>query len=327
MSDLSKTARQRLRQTYRDSVLLGDVERHVMREAMVSDRDMSFLHPSDMAKTDFCHRRGYYQVVGTEVTSPPANPSFQLQNVFAEGHAIHAKWQGWLQRMGVLWGRWECPGCHDEYFGFAGSGCIGCQMPPVYREVPLRTPDGIIRGHSDGAVRCADGRMRLIEIKSVGLGTLRFEAPRLFQQYSDGSLNLDGLWRGVSRPFPSHVRQGMMYLHLAPLTHEELAEVDEIVFLYEWKATQAVKEFVVKFDPALVEERLEDARSVAASVAAGRAPERPAWAESEGVKTCKSCEYRSTCWELVKHEGGKGEQKRVTVKRSDGKRRRKVLGQ
>lgn len=327
MTELSSAASRRLKQTHRSSVLLGDIERHVMREAMQSDRDMSYVHPSDMAKPDFCSRWAYYTVTGTEVTGTTANPSFQLQNVFAEGHTIHAKWQGWLQRMGVLWGRWECPGCGDEYFGFAGSGCAGCQTPPVYREVPLWSDKHMIKGHADGAVLCSDGKIRLIEIKSVGIGTVRMEAPNLFRRYSDGELTLDGLWRAINKPFPSHVRQGMIYLTLAPLTHEELAEVDEIVFLYEFKANQATKEFVVRLDPTMVADRLEDARSVAASVKTGRTPERPDWAEDPAVSTCKKCEYRETCWELKKEsKSAEDPKKRTVVKRADGRRRKKVLG-
>ena len=69
MTGLSSAASRRLKQTHRGSTLLGDVERHVMRESMKSDRDMSFLHPSDMAKTDFCHRRGYYQVTGAAAST------------------------------------------------------------------------------------------------------------------------------------------------------------------------------------------------------------------------------------------------------------------
>lgn len=326
MSELSSAAKRRLKQTLRTSTLLADVERHVMREAMQSDRDMSYIHPSDMAKSDFCHRWAYYTVTGTEKSDVAANPSFQLQNVFAEGHAIHAKWQGWLQRMGVLWGRWECPGCGDSYFGFSGSGCAVCHRDHLYREVPLESEAHMIRGHADGAVRCSDGKMRLIEIKSVGIGTLRFEAPKLFDRYNSGELGLDGLWKAVTKPFPSHVRQGMIYLTLASGTHEELSEVDEIVFLYEFKATQAVKEFVVKLDPAIVSERLEDARAVAASVATGREPERPTWAEDSGVRTCKSCVYRATCWNLEEKDEASTDGQRVGVRKADGRKRRKVLG-
>ena len=326
MSELSSTAKRRLKQTLRSSALLADIERHVMRESMKSDRDMSYIHPSDMAKSDFCHRWAYYTVTGTEVSDTKANPSFQLQNIFAEGHYIHSKWQGWLQDMGVLWGKWQCPGCDDEYFGFAGSGCAGCDMPPVYREVPLRSDEHMIRGHADGAVRCADGKMRLIEIKSVGIGTLRFEAPKLFDRYNAGELGLDGLWKAVTKPFPSHVRQGMIYLTLASGTHEELADVDEIVFLYEFKATQAVKEFVVKLDPAIVADRLEDARSVTASVSSGRPPERPTWAEDSGVRTCKSCVYQRHCWNLEDKDEASTDGQKVGVRKADSRKRRRVLG-
>jgi hypothetical protein len=73
-------------------------------------------------------------------------------------------------------------------------------------------------------------------------------------------------------------------------------------------------------------ERIEDARSVAAAVRSGNAPERPLWAEAPNVSTCKKCEYRNTCWELNEDESGKDEPRRVAVKRADGKRRKKVLG-
>lgn len=324
MTELSPAAKRRFKQTHTGSVLLGDIERHVMRESLKSDRDMSFLHPSDMAKTDFCHRRGFYTVTGTEVSDTKANPSFQLQNVFAEGHAIHAKWQGWLQRMGVLVGRWECRSCELSFFGTTHN-CDSCGGSVVYREVPLESEDRMIRGHADGAVRCSDGKTRLIEIKSVGMGTLRMEAPKLWDQYDMGTLTLDGLWKGVSRPFPSHVRQGMMYLHLVR-NNPDLADVDEIVFLYEWKATQAVKEFVLRYDPSLVEERLEDARSVAASVKSGTPPERPIWAEAPGVSTCKKCEFRKTCWGLDDEESSRVTVQRAGVRKADSKKRRKVLG-
>ena len=34
-----------------------------------------------------------------------------MENVFAEGHAIHAKYQTWLWEMGVLFGDWLCLDC------------------------------------------------------------------------------------------------------------------------------------------------------------------------------------------------------------------------
>ena len=59
------------------------------------------MHPSDMAKKDWCGRHDYYRIVGT----PPeknskANPSFRMSNVFAEGHAIGGKYQQWMWETG-----------------------------------------------------------------------------------------------------------------------------------------------------------------------------------------------------------------------------------
>ena len=74
--------------------------------------------------------------------------------------------------------------------------------------------------------------------------TLAFEAPRLYQRYLDGQ-SAEDIWFEINRPFPSHMRQGQLYLWMAWPVYER------IVFLYEFKPTQQAKEFVVEYNKSL----------------------------------------------------------------------------
>jgi hypothetical protein len=55
-----------------------------------------------------------------------------MNNIFAEGHAIHGKYQDWLWEMGVLWGRWLCLSCHNKWDDTSpDSAGTGCQSTPA----------------------------------------------------------------------------------------------------------------------------------------------------------------------------------------------------
>ena len=89
------------------NVVLDDLKKHVLRQAVIPDeeRDMTLLHPSEMCKPDWCYRADYYRLVHTPIDQVKgASPSFRLENVWAEGHTIHRKWQTWLWEMGWLYG-------------------------------------------------------------------------------------------------------------------------------------------------------------------------------------------------------------------------------
>ena len=49
----------------------------------------------------------------------------------------------------------------------------------------------------------------------------------------------------IKRPFPQHLRQGMLYCHVTG--------IHAIVFLYEFKANQDFKAFTVRYQPTLIE--------------------------------------------------------------------------
>lgn len=259
------------------SRFLGDLERH-MQARPVGDRSTTVLHPSEIIKPDFCKRGSYFLLNGR--TKIADKPGFRLQSIFDEGHMIHAKWQRWFQEMGILHGKFKCDVCDEITWGTSPEMCGACRAPGsklVYDEVTLFDDELRIKGHTDGWIKDAQGDT-LIEIKSIGPGTIRAEAPQLF----DTSNDLFSAWNNIRRPFGTHILQGQMYLELMRRMGHD---VKEIVFIYELKADQSQKEFVVKADPTLVEHIFAKAKDVIDAVEAGVAPD----CNNNPGGTCKQC--------------------------------------
>jgi hypothetical protein len=318
------SALRRLKDTYRDKgVLLHPLERHVMKsiESRPDDRAQDWMHPSDMSSPDWCGRHDYFRIINTPVEhTSKANPSFRMSNVFAEGHAIHGKYQTWLWEMGVLWGDWQCKECGHRFGALSPKQCQFCLSERIiYKELPMRHNLYRIQGHADAAVHDLDGWSGLVEIKSVGINSLRFESPRLYNLYQDG-MSVEEIWFRMNRPFASHLRQGMLYLWMTWPRYEQ------IVFLYESKFHQQTKEFVVDYNKRLIEPVLEDAREVSHALKSGIPPQRPYWATEADGKVCSSCEYRHTCWQLeATHVQSRPPTPTVIVKRGSSVKRRRAL--
>jgi hypothetical protein len=204
-----------------------------------------------------------------------------MQVIFDEGHAIHAKWQSWFQGMGVLHGKFKCTICHNITWGTSPEVCETCGRPGMleYAEVTLTDESLRIAGHTDGWIK-GIGNDCLIEIKSIGPGTIRFEAPSLM---ADANGDFMKAWNNVRRPFAPHVLQGQIYLELMKRMGNP---IDEIVFLYELKADQSYKEFTVKSDYELVEHIFKGAQQVVEAVEANKAPR----CTNNLGGTCKQCD-------------------------------------
>jgi len=301
------------------TVLLGDIQAHMMKEyAKPTDRRQDIIHPSETAKADWCPRSTYYRIkTCREAQNPFLKPpggsvSVQLLNIFDEGHYIHDKWQKRLRDMGDLWGNWSCLGCETVFKDQLYPGhCPYCDSIHIqYREVPLRFNPFLIAGHADGAIPRIKS---LIEIKSVGTGTARIEAPKIYEANTDGQMvDLQGLWKDIKEPFPSHVRQGQLYLALCNLME---LDFDQIIFLYEAKFNQGAKEFVVKYDPEISNEILENCMNIALALD-GNKPVPPC---PNG--TCKECEiYSGEQTERSEGLGAQSEQDRTKSTRTSIRR-------
>lgn len=305
----------------RQDVLLPDIERHVLKKSRIpSDRRTDVLHPSEMAKSDWCGRSSYYRIIGEEGVAEKA-PSFRLSNIFDYGHSVHAKYQRWLAEMGVLWGMWQCAECRVKWLDTSPIECECGSKRVVYAEVPLELPSLNIAGHCDGIVIGEVNRM--IEIKTVGISTLRFENFKLFDRYQREQLTPDELFFNIKSPFATHIRQGQLYLHIAKTAYPSL-DIDEIVFIYEWKPTQDVKEFRVKYNSDFIAGVLDVAEEVSSSLSSGTVPSRPPWAESPEARSCSSCEYRSTCWGVNDRVPANQKTNSIKVKRAPARRRARL---
>ena len=257
--------------------LIGDIERHLMRRPE-SDRRTDVLHPSEIIKADWCHRYSFYLLKGGK--KKQEKPSLRLQNIFDEGHAIHEKWQSRFYEMGNLYGKFNCIYCKGVTFGLSPKECEHCGCDVLeYGEVSLREESLRIAGHTDGWIKNL-GEDCLIEIKSIGAGTLRFEAPDLLYD-ADGDVTR--AWKNIRRPFRSHLLQGQMYLELAKRMYGDEAP-NEIVFIYELKADQDYKEFTVKANFEIVERVFNAAKKVVDAVEADSMPKCNV--SPDGCKQC-----------------------------------------
>jgi hypothetical protein len=230
-----------------------------------------------MIKKDWCKRGSYFLLKGHERIAE--KPNLRLQSIFDEGHYIHAKWQNWFQEMGVLHGKFRCLSCLEITWGTSPAECSKCGWKTLeYAEVTLIDEELRIAGHTDGWIK-GIGDDCLIEIKSIGPGTIRSEAPNLMMD-ADGDFMK--AWGNVRKPFGPHVLQGQLYLELMKRMGNE---IDEIVFLYELKADQSYKEFSVKADYELVRHVFEGAKVVVDAVNANVVPD----CSNQPGGVCKQC--------------------------------------
>jgi CRISPR/Cas system-associated exonuclease Cas4 (RecB family) len=175
--------------------------------------------------------------------------------------------------------------CDTRWYARSPTECMSCGAPKKklrYREVPVESAELMVAGHADGLVD--EG---LIEVKSIGVGTLRFEAPGFHDKLQSGEWTLQETWNAIKRPFPTHIRQGMLYAFCK--------KVDQVIFIYECKWNQAVKEFIVKYDERLIAPVLSVCKDIKYAVETKRPMPRPDWANPE-AKACKACPYNEVCY-------------------------------
>jgi CRISPR/Cas system-associated exonuclease Cas4 (RecB family) len=233
-----------------------------VKEMMLSEyaagsaRRWDIIHPSELShQNTFCPRAVYLRI--TEGPLPPGKFDWGRENIFDEGHTIHAKWQDRLRKSTPLWGNWRCMICG---YGISnrldpdGLLCDDCGIVPPweYSEISLDAElEALLCGHADGGFDDV-----LVEIKSVGEGTVRIEDPERFKEAGG---DLRELWRGITRPFKTHLNQIDIYLWISD--HLGLP-FNKASFIYESKWNQQVKEFIVEYDQARSLKLVDQARAI-----------------------------------------------------------------
>lgn len=243
-------------------LLLPDIRAHVVEQANRPrhDRDTDVLHPSEICKPKWCPRAAAYAL--RHRIAPVEHIHFQLASIFQYGHDAHARWQRWAAQLGMLEGDWHCRSRDRTFYAYAPTICAVCGGGDYeYDELRLHSEQLLMKGRTDGYV---PEHKTLIEIKTIGEGTVRLADPLLLAAHTlqterGAVVDLKGLWNAIHRPFTSHLKQGLIYLHLA---REMGLDVEKISFIYDSKLTQGAKEFVVSYDYSIIAAVLEGAAAV-----------------------------------------------------------------
>jgi hypothetical protein len=256
--------------------VVGAVDRYLLSRP-AGDRSTTVIHPSEMASSSWCHRAQYFWLKGETPKHEPIGLKKAI--TFSTGHAIHATWQNWFGEMGNLYGLWECNETGEKVWDVSSN--LPKEKSWVYRELPLKSEEYRISGHADGWLKNF-GDDLLLEIKSIGEGSIRWYAPHIAYQYATFS----EMWNAVSAPFHEHIQQVQIYLKLVELMGLPNPP-QEALILYEAKATHEVKEFVIKKRDFGVDELFLTAKRIVSAVDSGVAP----LCNIGGVSGCKKCSH------------------------------------
>jgi len=222
--------------------VIGSVERFMLAQPSDGSRATDVIHPTAMIKDDWCHRAEYHHLQGYIPAPSTRKVSMKQMLTFEEGHRIHARWQSWIQNMGMLKGLYQCDTCNIKFWGTSPNECPNMCVAPkfIYKEVPVRSLEHGISGHSDGWLT-GFGDDLLLEIKSVGEGTFSWEERVYWQAMGE---DFKKAWKNLRTPFTSHIMQAQVYMKLLEIMDPE-DHPKEAVFIYEAKPTQEVKEFII----------------------------------------------------------------------------------
>ena len=263
--------------------VIGSTERFALAKPSDDHRRTDVLHPSEMAKSDWCYRASYYLLQGFPPAPSTRKQSLQMRNVFQNGHDVHSRWQRDWQDMGILYGQWKCSTCGTLFLALSSEpNPCGCKSKPKYEEVPLNYSPLKISGRPDGWL-IGLGDPILPEIKSVGVGTVRFEQPDLFYEY-DG--HAEKIFNAIKAPFYSHINQAQIYAELINLLGLPNAP-KEIVFIYEDKGSQKPKEFVIPVNTFSVKPLFEAAGMIVDAIS----NQTPPMCNIDPGNGCSKCNY------------------------------------
>lgn len=283
---LSGALAQRTKARQSPGVLLPAVKQGMLAAYTAeTDRRWDIIHPSELShQKTFCPRAVYLRIVEGPLEKRGEDFDFVRDNIFDEGHTIHRKWQQRLREATPLWGNWRCIICGDVERDTLDPGrnwgsCSQDGHIWEYMEVSLDAEEDLLMaGHADGAAWTT-----LAEIKSVGTGSVRIEAPDIFNA-ADG--DLQKMWRDITRPFKTHVNQVDIYLWICqhmglPFTSAE--------FIYESKWNQQVKNFTIQYNEERSLRLIDQARAIKYAV---EQHEEPACRFPASCENCKPYDER-----------------------------------
>lgn len=282
------------------SYVTGALDTYLIQHSLeANDRAIDVNAPSQIGK---CMRSNFY--ARTQVSSDGSIDA-RLQRIFDNGTKTHERLQEYLTDMGIL----------------------------LCDEVPLINEEYNIQGHTDGILDLGNGEIGILEIKSInaqnysalkdakeehkeqGLIYLYcLEERRKYLQRKYGNLYDMRMSRSLERlelkKRYSHIKSGRKHsakekidfqLYLHDICDDILIDteipVTKVIFLYENKNTQELKEFVVERN-VTTEHIISDilSRCETLNDYVIKREEPPREGSSKSCNVCRWCNYKNHCW-------------------------------
>lgn len=286
----------------KEGIVTAPLEKYLYLRANSPDNNRA-VNVNSPSQAGCCNRSNYYKRMGFE---SDGSVDARTQRIFDNGTHVHLRLQKYLTDMGML----------------------------VLDEVPLLNDDYCIQGHTDGFIDIGNGEIAILEIKSIndssfqalkgakeehkrqGLVYLYCAECRRMELHAKYGKDIeafnksyDDRYRYYEKHY-QHLQGGKKYTRSAKIENEVTLNllsdnilfytdkpVTKVVFLYENKNNQELKEFVVSLSPEtspLLESVLKDYEVLNTCIANEELPEREGKSKSDNM--CRWCNYRNECW-------------------------------
>ena len=277
-----------------DNSIIKRLDNYLLTKNEVSDRAINVNSPSQASN---CLRANYYMRTG-EPSNGMIDP--RTQRIFDNGTGVHERLQDYLKKANIL----------------------------VQEEVPVLDREYNIQGHTDGLIKLNKFELGILEIKSInsnGFNSLK-DAKYEHKQQAMVYLHCTEIRRKRLREMSEeefenskleriefylsrydHIKDGNtrtrqekinfqvdLNMRMDELLYKTSKPINKIVFLYENKDNQELKEYVVEIDTDLVDNILDRYQTLNECVEQGIVPEREG--TSKSCMTCRWCNYTINCW-------------------------------
>lgn len=266
-----------------------------------SDRALNVNAPSAVGQ---CLRARYY--TRTNAPCDSFSVDARTRRIFDNGTCVHERLQSYLKKQGML----------------------------LMDEVPLVNEEYNIQGHTDGILLLDNNELGVLEIKSInsrGFTELKAEKPEhrkqglvylycleQYRQYlqntysTEGDFNKSSTARSMKyykhydylQDGSKYTKEQKIRLQVSlckrrdELLYHCTKPITKVIFLYESKDTQDLKEYLVtSTEPqskVLMDEILSEFTELNSAVEEGKIPQRPVASKNDNM--CRWCSYKTECW-------------------------------
>lgn len=291
-----------MRATVKDSYVIKPLELYLMSlSAKDEDRAINVNAPSQVGG---CLRSRFYARTGAEADSFTIEP--RTRRIFDNGTYVHERIQSYLEAAGVL----------------------------LMREVPIINDSFTIQGHTDGILKLSETELGVLEIKSINSRScteLKSEKPEhkkqgliylfcleehrkyLRERYTTEEKFKRSILARRRRyaEYYKHLKDGEKYtaeekrafqvslcIQRDNLLYHCEKPITKVIFLYENKDTQDMKEYCVTTENDTSFQVLSDTLAECATlnkyVKDNKLPPREGRSKSDNI--CRWCNYKTECW-------------------------------